>query len=146
MKTAFSVVPDTNIVVASEKSVSGSSPNKEFFARWKNAEFEILCSDDTLLEYINKLKEKRIPEAIIKMLIRAMLELGRHVEIEYYHLRRYPSDSDDIAFLLCAVNGDATHIVTYDPHLKELNSFFSFKICETLEFLFELREELQSRT
>jgi len=144
MKTTFRVVPDTNVVIASEKSSSESSPNKEFFVRWKNDEFEILYSDDTLLEYIEKLTEKNIPEAIIKMFSRAILELGQYIEIVFYHLPRYPTDSDDIAFLLCAVNGTATHLVSYDPHLEQVKHFFPFKICETLEFLFELRKELQS--
>jgi len=45
MKTYFRVVPDTNVVIASEKSKSESSPNKEFFVRWKNHEFQILYSD-----------------------------------------------------------------------------------------------------
>ena len=99
-KTSFKVVPDTNVLIASEKSMSESSPNKEFFERWKNEEFDILYSDDTLLEYIEKMREKNIPEEIIKKLIRAILELGRNVYIIFYHLPFYPVDSDDIPFLL----------------------------------------------
>jgi len=162
-KTSFKVVPDTNVLIASEKSISESSPNKEFFERWRNEEFDILYSDDTLLEYIEKMREKDIPEEIIKKLIRAILELGRNVYIIFYHLPFYPVDSDDIAFLLCAENGKATHVVSYDSHLKSIEPFYSFKVCETkinkflsvsydgtfllerkvwLEFLFELRKEL----
>ena len=142
MKTLFSVVPDTNVVIASQKSTSESSPNKEFFDRWQNDEFEILHSDDTLLEYIGKMRELNVPEEIIKKLIRAMLELSRHITIEFFHLPVYPSDPDDIAFLLCAENGNATHLVSYDPHLEAINQFYPFKVCGTLTFLFELREEL----
>lgn len=76
MKTSFRVVPDTNVVIASEKSASASSPNREFFDRWKNDEFEILYSDDTLLEYIEKMRKMGIPKEIIRKLIRVMLELG----------------------------------------------------------------------
>ncbi len=142
MKTSFRVVPDTNVVIASEKSRSESSPNREFFDRWRNDEFEILYSDDTLLEYIEKMRELNVSEEIIRKLIRAILELGRHISIVFYHLPLYPSDPDDIAFLLCADNGSATHIVSYDPHLKETEHFYSFRVCKTPEFLFELREEL----
>ena len=145
MKTSFRVVPDTNVVIASEKSTSKSSPNKEFFDRWRNDEFEILYSDDTLLEYIEKMRELNISEEIIKKLIRAMLELGKYISIVFYHLFLYPSDPDDIAFLLCAENGNATHIISYDPHLKETEHFYSFRVCGTLEFLFELREELAEK-
>ena len=97
MKTSFRVVPDTNVVIASEKSTSKSSPNKEFFDRWSNNEFEILYSDDTLLEYIEKMRELNISEEIIKKLIRAMLELGKHISIVFYHLFLYPSDPDRIS-------------------------------------------------
>jgi len=58
MKTSFKAVPDTNIVIASEKSKFGSSPNREFFERWRNCEFKILYSDDALLEYIEKMIEE----------------------------------------------------------------------------------------
>ncbi|OQY58053.1 MAG: hypothetical protein B6245_13840 [Desulfobacteraceae bacterium 4572_88] len=145
MKSFFSVVPDTNIVLASQKSTSESSPNREFFDHWRNDEFEILYSDDMLLEYIEKMKELNIPEETITKLIRSILELGRHISIVFYHLPLYPPDPDDIAFLLCAENGKATHIVSYDLHLKEIGYFYSFKVCETLEFLAELREELSEK-
>ncbi len=140
MKTSFNVVPDTNVVIASEKSVSESSPNKEFFCRWRNDEFEILYSDDTLHEYIEKMRELKLPKEIIKKLLRAMLELGKHVNIVFFHLPLYPPDLDDIAFLLCAENGNATHIVSYDPHLEEIDHYYAFRVCGTLKFLFELRK------
>ncbi len=145
MKTPFSVVPDTNVVLASQKSISKSSPNKEFFDRWRNDEFEILYSDDMLFEYIEKMRQLKLSKEIIKKMIRVMLELGRHISIVFYHLPLYPLDPDDIAFLLCAENGNATHIVSYDSHLKRIGYFYSFRVCETLDFLVELREELSEK-
>ncbi|MBU0569065.1 PIN domain-containing protein [bacterium] len=142
MKTSFKVVPDTNVLIASEKSTSLISPNKEVFERWRNEEFEILYSDDTLLEYIEKMRDKGILEESIKKLIRALLELGRKVRIMFYHLPLYPIDPDDIAFLLCAENGTATHIISYDKHLNDIAHLYSFKVCGTLDFLSELRKEL----
>jgi uncharacterized protein len=115
---------------------------KEFFQRRQNDRFEILHSDDTLLEYIEKLRELGVPEKTIKKLIRALLALGRHVAIEFYHMPVYPADPDDIAFLLCAENGNATHLVSYDPHLAEIAPFYTFKVCDPLTFLFEFRQEL----
>ncbi len=146
MKTSFKAVPDTNIVIASEKSKSGSSPNREFFERWRNCEFKILYSDDTLLEYIEKMKEKDVPEEIIRKLIKSILKLGQYIQIVFYHLPVYPSDPDDIAFLLCADNGKATHIVTYDVHLRDVEYFYSFRVCDSLEFLIELRGELKEKS
>jgi putative PIN family toxin of toxin-antitoxin system len=141
-KTSFKVVPDTNVFIAAEKSCNVTSSNKEFIVRWKNCEFEVLYSEDTLLEYISKLREKSIAEETVRKLIQALLELARKINIEFYHLPHYPIDSDDIAFLLCAENGQATHIVSYDSDLKQIDSLYSFKVCNTLEFLEQLRQEL----
>ncbi len=145
IKTSFSVVPDTNVVIASQKSTSESSPNREFFERWRNDEFEILYSDDTLFEYIEKLRYLGIPEEIMRKLVYAVIELGRHVSIVFYHIPLYPSDPDDIAFLLCAENGNATHIISYDPHLEEIGYFYTFRVCGTLKFVLELRQELSEK-
>jgi len=41
--------------------------------------------------------------------------------------------------VLCALNGKATHIVTYDGHLLEFVQHDKVKACEPLEFLRELR-------
>lgn len=137
----FAVVPDTNIFLASEKSVHSTSPNKEFVARWKREEFEVLYSEDTLLEYITKLRQKGISETSIKKLLATLFALGREIKIEFYHLLHYPLDPDDIAFLLCAENGKATHIITYDRHLKAIESSYTFRVCKPVEFLLELRHQ-----
>jgi predicted nucleic acid-binding protein len=44
-------------------------------------------------------------------------------------------------FLLCAINGRASHLVSYDNHLRSLRSFYEreLQICEPLEFLEECR-------
>lgn len=42
-------------------------------------------------------------------------------------------------------HGNATHLVSYDPHLEAINHFYTFKFCGTLTFLFELREELSKK-
>ena len=58
-KTSLRAVPDTNILLASEMSPGSTSPNREYFERWKADEFAVLFSEDTLLEYGKKLREKR---------------------------------------------------------------------------------------
>jgi predicted nucleic acid-binding protein len=144
MKTFFRTVPDTNVVLASHNA-SPNSPNKEYFDRWENDEFVLLYCEDTLREYIQKLLEWDVPRALIRKFIVELLELAERVEIKFFHFPQYPPDVDDIPFLLCAVNGNATHLISYDSDLKSLNGYYSFKVCEMLEFLFELREELNKR-
>ena len=142
MKTSFRTVADTNIIISSQFP-SPNSPNKEFIDRLKNKEFTLLHSKDILREYIKKLLHHKIPLEDVKSLYRALREIGESVEIKAFHFPKYPDDLDDIPFLLCAGNGNATHIISYDSDLKSLNGYYDFKICETLEFLFELRKELE---
>ncbi|MCB0065421.1 MAG: putative toxin-antitoxin system toxin component, PIN family [Caldilineaceae bacterium] len=134
------VVPDTNVLIAAQRSTSPTSPNKEFFQRWYHAQFDLLFSDDTLHEYVEKLAELGVTEQTIKKLVQAILVLGVEVEIVHFHLRYYPEDPDDIAFILCAVNGDATHILSHDRHLLQLAHRYPFTICTTIEFLLGLQQ------
>ncbi|RLC09429.1 MAG: hypothetical protein DRI57_22155 [Deltaproteobacteria bacterium] len=142
MKTSFQTVPDTNILIASQNA-SETSPNREYFDRWDKEEFVLLYCKDTLREYIRKLLEKDVPKKSVQKLTMEILILGKEVQIEYFHFPKYPADPDDIPFLLCAENGEATHIITYDKHFEDLTEYCDFRICKPLEFLFELRAELE---
>lgn len=142
-QTSIRSVPDTNIILASQKA-GENSPNKEYFERWGNEEFELLFSQDTLSEYIEKLQEKNIPTEQAIEFISRIIQLGIQINIQYFHLPYYPEDSDDIAFLLCADNGQATHIVSYDKHLLHLEGHYPFKICKPVPFLKDLRHKLNN--
>ena len=142
-KSGFQVVPDTNVIVSSELSKNQDSPNKEFMERWFNHEFAILFSYDTKIEYAIKLKEKSIPKEKIVVFLADLNRLGNSISINYYHLKYYPEDEDDICFFLCAENGNATHIVSYDKHLLELNGKYSFEILKIVRFLQKLRKMLK---
>ncbi len=143
MKTEFRVVPDTNVIIAAEKPTF-NSPNREFLQRWKNEEFQVLYSQDMLEEYLNKLDDHHIAEEQIISFFFYLTELAEAIEILYFHhpSYKYPIDPDDIAFLLCADNGHATHLVTYNKDLLDVDPYHKFRICQTLPFLKELRTEL----
>lgn len=132
-------VLDTNVVVAAHRALQPGSPNAEVIDRWDASEFTLLHTPDVLLEYAEKLIETGVSGALVARFIARIFHLGEAVRIEFFHLRQYPVDADDIAFLLCALNGDATHLVTYDPHLLDLQSYYPLAICEPLRFLAELR-------
>jgi len=137
-------VPDTNVIVSSELSTSPESPNKDFIERWLNCDFVVLFSDDTKIEYAVKLKQKDIPREKIVEFLADLSRLGSNVVINNYHLEFYPEDEDDICFVLCAENGSATHLVSYDRHLLSLNGKFRFEILKIPPFLRELRENLKT--
>ena len=136
---AVRAVLDTNVVVAAHLAIQPGSPNAEVIDRWEAGEFTLLQTPDVLLEYAEKLIETGAPRALVMRFIARIFHLGEAVRIEFFHLRHYPLGADDIAFLLCALNGDATHLVTYDPHLLDLQPHYALAICEPLRFLAELR-------
>ncbi len=69
-----------------------------------------------------------------------VLQYGEEVPIRFYHFHHYPVDADDVAFLLLALNGAASHLVTYDEHLKDVGVFYpEFITCEPIGFLSDLR-------
>jgi len=132
-------VLDTNVVVAGHRATAPTSPNREIFTLWKAGDFTLLYSEDLLVEYVEKLITHGISRADMRELVAAIGRRGERVVIRFFHLRRYPLDSDDIIFLLCAINGNATHLVSYDGGFDSFVGEFAFAICEPLAFLAELR-------
>lgn len=130
-------VLDSNVLVAATRSADPHRPNRELIERWQAADFTLLYSRDTMLEYAEKLLELSMNRTDAVEFIALISALGEAVEIEFFHLPRYPDDADDIAFLLCAWNGLASHLVSYDRHLLDLSVTYEadFTICRPLEFL-----------
>lgn len=135
-------VLDTNVLLASQKSKGERSPNAEILLRSRAGDFTLLCSDDMLLEYVEKLVAHDIPDPQIVELVRYFQSIAEWITIRYFHFRHYPVDTDDIMFLLCALNGTASHLVTYDTHLRDLRGFYEelFRICSPTDFLSEVRK------
>jgi uncharacterized protein len=138
-------VLDTNIALAAKRSTHPQSPNTEIITRWMAGEFSWLVSDDVVTEYAEKLLEKGIDPIRVETLVADLLQYGEEVPIRFFHFRHYPVDMDDVAFLLVALNGDATHLVTYDEHLKDVGVFYpEIVTCEPVAFLSDLRSALQA--
>lgn len=134
-------VLDTTVVVAAGMSPSHSSPNREIIERWLRGQFILLVSRDTAAEYALKLRERGVDESIIFAFVRQIALLAETVAIKHFHFRHYPIDEDDIAFLLCAMNGNATHLISYDPHLLDLDLYYpDIDIIPPVPFLHVLRQ------
>ena len=138
--TGLRVVVDTNVFVASELTKSDTSPTRELVSRWRAGKFELLFTLDTLLEYREKLLAKGVDETHVDRFLAIIILKGVKVEISRFHLAVYPKDADDIAFLLCALNGKATHLVSYDNDLLELATAYRDKvnICKPGELLADI--------
>lgn len=145
-KISFRVVLDTNVIVASHLTKSEDSPNQEIIQRWEQGQFVVLWSHNIVSEYIDKLKEKDVAQELIIRFISQFIAYGEEVKIKFYHYEFYPEDAKDICFVLCALNGNGTHIVTYDPHLLDLKmnylNEFNIQVVTPIEFLQELRRNL----
>ena len=136
-------VLDTNVVLAANRSTHPLSPNAEIVTRWMAGEFVWLVSDDVVTEYAQKLLEKGIDSLKVERFVADLLQYAEEVPIRFYHFQHYPVDMDDVAFLLLAINGAASHMVTYDEHLKDVGVFYSeFSTCEPIAFLAELRASI----
>ena len=105
--------------------------------RWQRREFTFLHSLDILAEYAEKLLQRGIPAAEVEAFIHSLARHGELVAVVFFHFRHYPVDADGVMFVLCAINGRASHIVSYDDHLLSLQPFYAGEvtICEPLEFL-----------
>jgi uncharacterized protein len=138
---ACRAVLDSNVLVAAHRSTHPDSPNREIIDRWQANEFTLLYSLDTLHEYAEKLLALSMDRADAVAVIALISALGAAVEIEFFHLPHYPADADDIAFLLCAWNGLASHLVSYDRDLLDLSATYEshFRICLPEQFLAALR-------
>lgn len=134
-------VLDTNVVLAAQRSTNPTSPNNEILDRWEQGDFTLLYSDDLVREYSEKLTEHGMEETKIFQFLLLLRFLGERIKIRFYHRRHYPIDPDDIAFVLCAWNGSATHLVSYDQHLLDVAPLYNsdFTICEPLAFLVAVR-------
>ncbi len=125
------------MVLAARRGHHPMSPNVEILDRWQRREFAFLVSLDTLAEYAGKLLEHGIPAAEVEAFIHSLARHGELVSVVFFHFRHYPVDADDVMFLLCAINGNASHLVSYDDHLLSLRLFYAAEvtICKPLEFL-----------
>jgi len=138
-------VLDTNVVLAAKQSSSPSSPNIEILDRWQRREFVFLFSFDTLAEYSETLLARGVSEEEVERLITSIALHGEAVSVAFFHFRHYPVDPDDVMFLLCSLNGAASHLVSYDRDLLSLHPFYAdeLTICEPIGFLQDLRRRVE---
>ncbi|HEV7406470.1 MAG TPA: PIN domain-containing protein [Chthoniobacteraceae bacterium] len=134
---------DTNVVLAAKLSPHATSPTAEILDRWQRRDFTFLYTHDVIAEYAEKLLATGVPAFETAAFLRLLARHGEFIVIAFFHLRHYPADADDIMFLLCALNGRATHLVSYDPHLLTLRPFYDGEviICAPVEFLADCRKK-----
>jgi putative PIN family toxin of toxin-antitoxin system len=137
----YKAVADTNVLLAAFLSPNPASPNKEVLAAWQKGDWMWQHSEDTLAEYVEKLQHFGLDEKLICLFVKDLLLLGEEVEVSFFHLPHYPEDPDDIAFLLCALNGNAAFLLSYDEHLLSLAPHYPhLGIVQPRQFLTAIRD------
>ncbi|MGA9351666.1 MAG: PIN domain-containing protein [Anaerolineae bacterium] len=142
---------DTNIFVAAHLSKNPHSPTMELLRRWRQEEFELLYSDDLLVETDEKFSARGIGDEYKDSLLVELRDLATYVEVKPSDVKpviTVDPDDDFIpsarlrASLTCAVVGQADYLVTYDAHFDVLEGEYrGVKITEALPFLWAVRDD-----
>ncbi len=139
------VVLDTNVFVAAFLTKRTDSPTRELLDRWRNKQFDLLYSDDLLLEIVEKLLQKGFRQTLVASFVAECRDGATYVDVGRDEVRSViAADPDDDLVLACAVVGRATHLVTYDPHFAILGGEYEgVAITDPLTLLRVLRQPAQ---
>ena len=143
-RSPLRAVLDTNVFVAAFLARRPESPTRELLNRWRQNEFELLYSDDLLVEIVEKLHQKGFSERLIASFVVEFRDGATFVGVSPNAVRAViAADPDDDLVLACAVAGKATHLVTYDPHFAVLGGEYEgVAIVDALTFLHVLRQSV----
>lgn len=140
MTDRWRAVFDTNVYVAFALSRNPNSPTRELLQRLENHEYVLLACEAIADEVVEKLLERNAPVESLIQLLTAFEKLAEWVTTPPETITPLLPDPDDDVVLACAVQGRATHLVTYDPHFDPLGGQHAgVRILKPLDFLHLLR-------
>jgi uncharacterized protein len=132
------VVLDTNIVIS--RYISPHSTPARIFQLWQEHRFEVVVSQPLLEEYEEVFLRSHI-QAIHKLSrpeVHEVLEVFQDLAAMVDHIvtvNVVAEDPDDNAIIECAMSGDASYIITGDPHLLNLKTYQGIQILSPALFL-----------
>lgn len=111
------VVLDTNVLLI---SLPLKSKYRPIFDSLRAGEFELIVSNDILLEYHEKISEKTSPE-IAENVIKLILSLENcTLQSTFFEWGLMHNDEDDNKYTDCALVTNADHLVSEDRHFNIL--------------------------
>lgn len=136
---------DTNVIIAALKSKNPGSPTIELLQRWQAGEFALIYCDDLLAEYLEKFTTRNISLELRTAFLENLLALGENIALSPDQIHPVIlADPDDNVVIACALVGQATHLVSYDPHLLNLGKTYQgVAILNGLHFLYLVRGDKQ---
>lgn len=128
------VVLDTNILLISFKK---SSPYRPIFDKLLKGKYELVFTNEILLEYIEIISQKaniHIANNLGDLLVK--LPNAKKVEVRF-NWNLIEADPDDNKFVDAAIAGNVEYIVTNDKHFKVLEKipFPAVAVKSAIEFL-----------
>ncbi|MCX6579621.1 MAG: putative toxin-antitoxin system toxin component, PIN family [Candidatus Aminicenantes bacterium] len=113
------IVLDTNVLLV---SISSKSEMHWIFQKLLQEEFELVVSNEILLEY-EEVISKKYSDEVADDVIRTLLLLSNVIKSDvYYRWALLVADADDNKFVDCAVSANADYIVTQDKDFKPLET------------------------
>lgn len=111
------VVIDTNILVM---ALSSKSPFHDIISKLKEGVYELVVTNDVLLEY-EEIITIKYGEFIAKLFLILIEELPNvHFIRTYFHFNIIEQDPDDNKFIDASFAANAQYLVTEDSHFKIL--------------------------
>lgn len=111
------IVLDINVLLI---SLPVASPYRPIFDALKAGKFDLVLSNDILMEYHEKLAEKTSP-SVADNVVKLLLSLGNCIlQSVYFEWGLMHNDPDDNKYVDCAVVANADHLVSEDRHFSIL--------------------------
>lgn len=136
----YRVVLDTNVIVSG--TATTSTVPYSLLEAWRKGEYILVTSPPIIEEVKEVLKrpEKKffITNQQIKEVVEA-LATKAFVTPGIFEADVVKNDPDDNKFVACALEGSASHIVSGDKHLLDIDEYQGIKIVRARNFLESLR-------
>ncbi len=113
------ILLDTNVLLV---SISSKSKYHWLYQKLLNQEFDLIVSNEILLEYeeiISQKYSKLVARDVLKFLL--VLPNVHKVSV-YYNWNLITDDRDDNKFVDCAISANAHLLVTNDKHFNKLKT------------------------
>jgi len=119
MKSKLRVVIDTNVLLV---SISSRSKYHWIFSRLINGEFEIVVTNDIMMEY-EEIISNKFNHSVANDVMKALLLLPNVIKTEvHFKWNLINNDPDDNKFVDCLLNSNANYLITEDKDFSLLNS------------------------
>lgn len=128
------IVLDTNVLLA---SIPVKSKYRLIFDSLRQGKFELIVSNDILLEY-HEILSLKTSSSVADNVVKLILSLENcTLQTTFFEWKLMHNDPDDNKFVHCALVSNADHLVSEDRHFNILSdiSFPKLSVIRVADFL-----------